>query len=439
MELKLHRAQSLVMKHLFGKGSDQEARAAVLAMSRGAGKSLVASIAAAKGIEQLIAMPEDVLNKRVIIVGPTWGQTVDIYLPYLNGLLGMDYYASKHTPYAGKWWFTEREDVTLELASAESIQRQRGKGAYLVITDESTSWDIDIKEAFEGVLNPMQTTRHANRWKQLNISTPMGHDYFWELSTNEEKDPRWKTILAPYQDIPHLDKDEIEKAKATMDPLTFAREYECSFEGSSNKIFYNFNRKVNIDRNIPDFDFSAESKETVHIGMDMNVGINATIFFAIRGKEVHVINELKGAPNTEECVAYIKAMYPNTKLIAYPDPTGRAKKTSAAIGATDFTIIEKAGIPTLAHKGSPSVKDSVAAVNAMLLNAAGESHLKIHPRCINLIKDLESASWLDSPDKAIIDKRGDKDPHFADALKYPIEYLYPLRRATKSISRGFNF
>jgi hypothetical protein len=272
MELKLHRAQSLVMKHLFGKGSDEEARAAVLSMSRGAGKSLVASVAAAKGIEQLITMPEDVLNKRVIIVGPTWGQTVDIYLPYLNGLLGMDYYASKHTPYAGKWWFGEREDVTLELASAESIQRQRGKGAYLVITDESTSWDIDIKEAFEGVINPMQTTRHANRWKQLNISTPMGHDYFWELSTNEEKDSRWKTILAPYQDIPHLDKDEIEKAKATMDPLTFAREYECSFEGSSNKIFYNFNRKVNIDRNIPDFDFSDGSKETVHIGMDFNVG-----------------------------------------------------------------------------------------------------------------------------------------------------------------------
>jgi hypothetical protein len=132
-------------------------------------------------------------------------------------------------------------------------------------------------------------------------------------------------------------------------------------------------------------------------------------------------------------------MYPNAKLIAYPDPTGRSNKTSASVGSTDFTIIEKQGIATLAHRGSPSVKDSVAAVNAMLLNAAGESYLKIHPRCVNLIKDLESASWLDSPDKAIIDKRGDKDPHFADALKYPMEYLYPVRRATRPVSRGFNF
>jgi hypothetical protein len=439
MNINLHKAQSETLRHLFGKGSDTEARAAVLSMSRGAGKSVLAAVTAAKGIEKLLAMPSDVLNKRVIIVGPTWSQTVEIYVPYLNGMLGMDYYASKHTPYAGKWWFGENEDVTLELASAESIQRQRGKGAYLVITDESTSWEIDIKEAFEGVINPMQTTRWPNAWKQLNISTPMGHDYYWELSTNEEKDSRWKTILAPYQQIPHLDKDEIERSRATMDPVTFAREYECSFEGSSNKIFYNFNRKVNIDRDIPDFDFSKDARETVHVGMDFNVNINATIFFAIRGKQVHVINELKGAPNTEECVKYIKGIYPNAKLIAYPDPTGRSNKTSASVGSTDFTIIEKQGIATLAHKGSPSVKDSVAAVNAMLLNANGESNLLIHPRCVNLIKDLESASWLDSPEKAIIDKRGEKDPHFADALKYPMEYLFPIRRSTKTVSRGFSF
>jgi len=441
MNITLHKAQTQTIKHLFGKGSNDEARAVTLSMSRGAGKSLVASIAATKAIEKLIEMPQDTLNKRVVVVAPTWSQAVDIYVPYFNGFLGLDYYAQKFSVNAAKWWFTEREDVTLELASAEAIQRQRGKGAYLVITDECTSWDTNVKEAFEGVINPMQTTRWPNAWKQLNISTPMGHDYFWELSTNEEKDPRWKTIIAPYQDIPHLDKNEIEKAKATMDQITFAREYECSFEGASNKIFYNFNRKVNIDRNIPDFtiDKVNNQNETVHVGMDFNVRINATIFFAMRGKQVHVINELKGAPNTEECVRYIKGIYPEAKLIAYPDPTGRASKTSASVGASDFTIIEKAGISTLAHKGSPSVKDSIAAVNAMLLNANGESNLLIHPRCVNLIKDLESASWLDTPEKAIVDKRGEKDPHFADALKYPIEYLFPVRRATKTTSRGFNF
>jgi hypothetical protein len=272
MNINLHKAQSETVKHLFGTGSKDEARAAVLTMSRGAGKSLLASIVAAKGVEILLKMPPEVLNKRVFIVGPTWTQTHSIYMPYLTNFLGLDYFANKYTQHTGKFWFGPNNDVTLELASAESIERLRGLGAFLVITDESSSWEVDVKEAFEGVLNPMQTTRFPNAWKQLNISTPMGHDYFWELSLNEMKDPRWKTITAPYQQIPHLDKDEIEKAKATMDPIVFAREYECSFEGSSNKVFYMFDRKHNIRREIPDFDFSDDkSKEQAHVGIDFNV------------------------------------------------------------------------------------------------------------------------------------------------------------------------
>jgi hypothetical protein len=439
MDLELHRAQSATVKHLFGKGSREEARAVVLSMSRGAGKSLLASVVAAKGVETLLAMPEDVLNKRVIIVGPTWQQTVSIYMPYLVGLLGLDYYANKYQAHTGKFWFGERNDVILELASAESVARLRGLGAYLVITDECTSWEVDVKEAFEGVLNPMQTTRWPNAWKQLNISTPMGHDYFHELSTNEEKDPRWKTIIAPYQEIPHIDQEEINRAKATMDPVVFAREYECSFEGSSNKVFYMFNRKEHIDRNIEDFANTETNKETVYCGIDFNVSIQACVFFAIRGKQVHVINELKGAPNTEELAKYIKALYPDRKLVAYPDPTGKRAITSAAVGASDFTILEKAGITVIAKSGSPSIIDSVAAVNSMLKNANDEVNIKIHPRCENLIRDLERASWLDSPNKAVMDKRGDNDPHFADAFRYPIDYLFPVRQIKSKVKTSFMF
>lgn len=439
MNLSLHKAQSATLKHLFGSGSAEEARAVVLAMSRGAGKSLLAAITAAKAVERLIAMPPEILNKRVFIVGPTWSQTHSIYMPYLTNFLGLDYYANKYTQHTGKFWFGENNDVTLELASAESVERLRGLGAYLVVTDEGSSWDVDLREAYEGVLNPMQTTRWPNAWKQLNISTPYGHNYFWELSLNEMKDSRWKTIIAPYQQIPHLDKEEIEKAKATMDPVVFAREYECSFETSSNRVFYMFDRKTNVRNDIPDFVFDNDEKELVHVGIDFNVSIQATIFFAIRGKEVHVLNELKGAPNTDELAKYITAMYPGRKITAYPDPTGKRAITSAAVGQSDFTILEKAGLTVLAKKGSPPVVDSVAAVNSLFKNANGESRLFIHPRCENLIKDIERASWLESPNKAVMDKRGDNDPHFADALRYPMDYLYSIRTSSPRIKSGFMF
>jgi hypothetical protein len=152
-----------------------------------------------------------------------------------------------------------------------------------------------------------------------------------------------------------------------------------------------------------------------------------------------VLNELKGAPNTEELARYIVGLYPKRKIVAYPDPSGKARKTSAAVGASDFAILEKAGITVIAKNAAPAIIDSVAAVNSMLKNANGDIHLRIHPRCENLIRDLERASWLDKPDKAILDKRGDNDCHFADALRYPIDYLFPVRQQRARVSRGFGF
>ena len=44
MNLELHKAQSQTIYHLFGPGSDEEARAVVLTMSRGAGKCITEGI-----------------------------------------------------------------------------------------------------------------------------------------------------------------------------------------------------------------------------------------------------------------------------------------------------------------------------------------------------------------------------------------------------------
>jgi hypothetical protein len=133
-------------------------------------------------------------------------------------------------------------------------------------------------------------------------------------------------------------------------------------------------------------------------------------------------------------------MYPKAgKMLAYPDPTGKRAITSAAVGASDFSILEKAGIGVLAKNGSPPVVDSVAAVNSMFCNANGERRLFIHPRCENLIRDLERAAWLDSPNKAVMDKRGDNDPHFADALRYPMDYLFPVINRAPRVKAGFMF
>jgi hypothetical protein len=83
--------------------------------------------------------------------------------------------------------------------------------------------------------------------------------------------------------------------------------------------------------------------------------------------------------------------------------------------------------------------DSVAAVNAKLMNAAGRISAKIHPRCEGGVRSLERTKWVDkNPDTATIDKTEGVE-HFSDGFRYGFEYLFPVRSGTKQVARGFGF
>lgn len=160
---------------------------------------------------------------------------------------------------------------------------------------------------------------------------------------------------------------------------------------------------------------------------------------AIRGKQVHILDEFKGHPDTETLAKILTEKYKGHKLYAYPDPSGRARKTSAPVGRTDFSILESFGIKCLAHTAAPPIVDSVAAVNKKLLTAAGDIDIFVHPRCSGVINSLERTKWVDkNPDTATIDKSEGLE-HFSDGLRYGIEYLFPVHQGTKRISRGFKF
>lgn len=131
--------------------------------------------------------------------------------------------------------------------------------------------------------------------------------------------------------------------------------------------------------------------------------------------------------------------YKGHNIYAYPDPSGRARKTSAPVGRTDFSILESFGIRCLAHPKAPAIVDSVAAVNKKLLTAAGDVSLYIHPRCAGVINSLERTKWVDNnPDVAVIDK-SEGIEHFSDGIRYGVEYLFPVQAGTKRTVRGFNF
>ena len=93
--------------------------------------------------------------------------------------------------------------------------------------------------------------------------------------------------------------------------------------------------------------------------------------------------------NTTELSSEIKRRYPKHKIRVYPDPSGRARKTSAAGGVTDFAILEQNGFIVIAPKAHPPVADRINEVQAMLQNAAGDRRLFVSRKCTNMIKSLD--------------------------------------------------
>jgi hypothetical protein len=438
----LHPGQSRVFREIF---LERSSRFFVVCCSRGWGKSFKAAVAALTAVHELMHLPDWVPNKVVYIIAPTHDQVTDIYFPIVAYELGGEYVALKHSRDLGRFWFPG--NVELRMLSYEAVERIRGKGAYFVVWDEVSSCRKGMapREAWEGVVQPAIITRWSpSRAKQfgapspgraLFISTPKGFNYFYDLYHNHERDVQWRSHHFDYTTSPFLDREDIERLRANLDPVEFASEYLASFKESGNNVFYMFDRKTNVVQDLPSF----EEGETVYLNIDFNVGIQATSAMALRGSKIHVLREFRGHPDTESLAIMLKETFKGHELVAFPDPTGRSRKTSAAVGRTDFTILQSNGIKTLARSSSPSIVDSVAAVNGKLMNANGVASLLVSPECPGVIRSLERTKWVDGrPETATIDKSEGVE-HFSDGLRYGIEYMFPIRSGQKRSARGFNF
>lgn len=441
MSVILHPGQSHIYRELF---IDRICRYSVDVCSRGWGKSYFAATCAATAVAELMNLSARVPNKIVYIIAPTFAQVTDIYFPILNYQLGMEDYTTKAASRdTGKFMFPR--NVELKLVSFEAIERLRGFGAYFVVNDEPASWIVKpgLKEAWESIIQPMITTRWseeiAAQWgavspgRALTIGTPKGYNYFYDMFNMQDTDPEWKSNHNDYHTSPYLSAKEIERVKHTIDPLKFNREYGAKFEDSGNSVFYCFDRKIHKRDDLPYF----TSDEAIHCSIDFNVGIQATAFHAIRGGQVQTLDEFKGHPDTEQLAIAIRDKFPEHikrgLVFAYPDPSGRSRKTSAPTGQTDFTILNRYGIKCLARSAAPAIADSVNAVNAKLKTAAGDINMFVSSKCTGVIQSFERTSWVENnPDTLTIDKKEGVE-HFSDGIRYFIEYKWPIQSNNKSV------
>ena len=304
---------------------------------------------------------------------------------------------------------------TIALKGADNYDSLRGVGLDYIVLDEFA--DIDPEAWFE-TLRPTLADKQGGA---MFIGTPKGtSNWSYDLFNNEQENPeQWKSFQYTTIQGGNVTPEEIEAARQDLDERTFRQEFEATFETYAGRIYYAFDRKLNV---VP---APTHSYEVIYVGMDFNIDPCSAVIFHRHGDDLHVIDEIRiFSSNTNEMIDEIKSRYPRSKIWCFPDPAGHQRKTSAG-GHTDITLLQNAGFVVKAPRSHTPVRDRINAVNSRLCDSRGLRHLFVYPKCKYKIEGLERHTYKEGTSQP--DKESGYD-HMMDALGYCIDYLFPIKR-----------
>ncbi|AUR97561.1 hypothetical protein NVP1242O_02 [Vibrio phage 1.242.O._10N.261.54.B2] len=324
------------------------------------------------------------------------------------------------------------QDLSIELSNgsiialrgADNPDSLRGVSLSGLVMDEFAFID---EKAWTFVLRPACADNLA---PVLFISTPAGWNYAKEVyDKGAIHNDQYASFMFTTADGGNVHESELEAAKKDLPEMVYKQEYLASFEMLANRVYSYFDRLESVQQ-------CNDTGAELLIGMDFNVSPMTAVVGVRVSDQLHIIDELELMnSNTEEMCAEIKRRYPKRRITVYPDPAGNARKTSATVGDTDFSIIRRHGFQLIAPKKHPLVVDRINTVQALLKNADGDRRLFIDPKCQALIKCLDGLTYKDgtsAPDKSLgLD-------HMTDGLGYLICQEFPISKKSFAIPVSFS-
>ena len=410
------KSETIDLRHAQSEVFFDRTRFRVLVAGRRFGKSYLACIELIRGA---IEKPGEVF----FYCAPTYRMAKDIAWKVMKSLVPTAWVASKNESDL-KIEFTNGS--VIELKGTENAMALRGRSLSGVVMDEAAFMDEGVW--FE-VIRPALADKQG--WG-LFISTPEGTaSWFYDLWCYVEQDEtgtwkRWSYTTIQGGNVP---AEEVEAARAQLDPRTFRQEFEASFENLSGLVAVNFSdENIQVVQDIPN--------ARLLCGVDFNVDPFSACFAVKVDEELHVFDEFNltgGVTTWDFCDAVIEKYGLERRIIMCPDPTGAARKT-AGVGATDHAIMRKAGFTVSTPKIPWKVRDKITCINTGLFDAAGTRRIKIHPNCKNLIKSLRTRVYEEGT--GLPNKKLGVD-HMFDALGYLCLMQFNLARPNKIGQSGF--
>lgn len=251
-------------------------------------------------------------------------------------------------------------------------------------------------------------------------TTPEGFKFVYDRWHKNSK-PSYELIRAStYSNADNLPEGYIESLEEIYPTNLLSAYLHGDFVNlTAGSVYPDFDRKENASP----LGVGIMPKETLHIGMDFNVGKMAAAIHVLRDDVPHAVAELTGILDTPAMISVLKSRYPDHKIIVYPDATGKNRKSQGA-SDSDIVLLQQAGFSVFVNPGNPAVKDRVLSFNIKILTKEKRTYFVNVDNCPHLVEALEKQAY---------DKNGEPDKsagldHIVDAAGYFVCYRYPIKR-----------
>jgi hypothetical protein len=312
----------------------------------------------------------------------------------------------------------------IELKGADNEDSLRGVGLDHSILDEFATMKPNV---WSEVIRPALADKKGS---STFIGTPQGFNQFYDIYNMQDASGDYKSWRFKTTESYFIDPHEVEQARKELDERTFRQEFEASFENSTGRVYYTFDRKTHNTQQ------EYETQRDCILTVDFNIDPCCwTIWHRIDGID-YAVNEISlRNTNTVEMSRTLIEKFPNKKYIVYGDYAGNQRRTSST--GTDYDIMKQI-IPNLELRlePPPAIVDSVNAFNSRLKNINNDIKVFVNiNKCKSLVKDLEQVCWKDGTKD--IDKRYKELTHSSDGARYMMNYEYSLKGKIKLEKRGY--
>ena len=373
------------------------------------GKSTAAAI---KAIVHLLMYPDVPIAYYL----PTYGLFDDMLVPKLDSLfkkIGIDYTYNKadskiRTKYGEIW-----------MRSMDNPDRIVSYSVGYSIVDE-----VDVVHPNKRI-DAMKRIASRNSFmkgaaNQIDfVSTPEGFAYMYQFFEKNKNENKILLRLKTGDNSDNLADGYIQGLREQYTSEQLRAYLDGEFVNLlAGTVYYKFDRRLN------DCNKQAGPYNTLHIGMDFNIGNMSAVVHIIEDKP-YAVDELTKVYDTDQMCQIIKERFPNNPIIIYPDASGKQRNTATT--KTDIEILKDAGFTVKAKNSNPLVNDRFKNMNRMFCDGTGKINYMVNThKCTEYTEALERMAY-DSNGQP--DKSSGFD-HITDAGGYFIYWEYPLRNTS---------